>query len=268
MSRYLTEQAVALLEPLGLVWVGLLIATVAYGLRRRWWSAVVTGLPVVILYIFGSTGLPGLLLRELEAPYVNVDLAKLPEADAIVLLGGGAQPARFEVADLHLTPAGDRIIMGMELARMGKAPVLVLGGNVAEFPEGDRQESETVRKFLVERKLVAGEVIALPACGDTHDEAMHTGRLARERQWKRVLLVTSANHMPRATAVFRAQGLEVIPAPCNFLTELSQPASGSGPPSIPRAGLLGKTGVWLHEKIGWAVYRHRGWLGEEPAPES
>ena len=74
-----------------------------------------------------------------------------------------------------------------------------------------------------------------------------------------MLLVTSANHMRRATATFRTVGIEVIPAPCNFMSSLSH-APTFGWPGVPRAGGFFKAATWLHEKIGWLEYRRRGWI--------
>jgi len=259
VAHYLTEQIIGLLEPAGLAWALLLIATIVFLRKRRWRESLATGAPMLILFAFGSTDLPGALLRTLERPYAGVKIDALPRADAIVLLGASAHPARLEVAGMHLTAAADRLVMALELSRLGKAPVLVIGGAVSQFPEGEVLESETVRKWIVDRQLARGEVIALRGCADTHDEATFTAELARERRWKEVLLVTSASHMKRAAATFRTAGLNVIPAPCNFMTGLSEAPSWE-PPGVPRYGGLGKTAMWLHETIGWIEYRRRGWI--------
>src|SRR5438270_178401 len=140
---------------------------------------------MLILFVFGATDVPGALLRQLEGPYANPNIAALPNADAIVVCGASAHPARFEVAHMHLTGVADRIVMALELSRLGKAPVLVLGGSASEFPERVILESETVRDWIVQRGLAKGEVLALPGCADTHDEATFTASLARERGRKK-----------------------------------------------------------------------------------
>lgn len=254
------DQLHALFEPVGLVWAWLLLATAYCLYHRRWPIAGAFALPALLLSLFGATALPGLLVRQLEEPYAQFDVNALPQADAIVLLGGGAEPTRFEVGGMHLTAAGDRVIMAMELARLRKAPAIVLGGNAVRFGEKRVLESETVRDWMRDRAGVTAELLPLPACSDTHDEAINTATLYRQRGWQQILLVTSANHMPRASATFRAAGMQVVPAPCNFLTEISHASSARFPITVPRAGVTAKMGVWLHEVVGWQVYRWRGWL--------
>jgi uncharacterized SAM-binding protein YcdF (DUF218 family) len=259
MGKIVIDQIIALIEPTGLAWAWLLVLTLLCALRRRWRTAAAVAVPMLILWVFGSTDVPGVLLRDLERPWAYLDLKTVPSCDAIVLLGGGAEPARFEAGGLHLSPAGDRVMMALELSKLGKAPAIVIGGNAADFPEGPIAESETVRDWMLSRQFTQGEVIALPPCGDTHDEAVAVARLVGERGWHQVLLVTSANHMRRAAATFRTAGVNVAPVACNFLTELSH-APSPGIALVPRAGGLGKTGIWLHEQIGWLEYRRRGWI--------
>jgi uncharacterized SAM-binding protein YcdF (DUF218 family) len=49
----------------------------------------------------------------------------------------------------------------------------------------------------------------------TSDEIARYKALVEERGWKRVGLVSSAWHLPRALALCREQGLEVVPIPAN-----------------------------------------------------
>ncbi|MEI9897523.1 MAG: YdcF family protein [Chthoniobacter sp.] len=212
--------------------------------------------------VVGSSPVPGKLLGSLEKPYAGVNLDALPTADAIVLLGGGAAPSRFEAEGVHLTPAGDRLVMAHELFRRGKAPVLLLGGNANKLDGVVRFEGIIVRDLLSTWGTPLEAVIPLGANEDTHDEALKVRALAAERGWHRVLLVTSANHMRRASAVFRAQGFEVIPVPCNFLTTVATAPGPSGF-AVPRYDGFVKVAIWIHEEVGWWTYRHRGWVAAD-----
>jgi len=261
MPRFLLHQLIALLQPIGLIWACLLVMTFVFARRNRRRSAAACGLLVAFIYLIGSTDFPGWLMRDLERPFIEMRPETRPQADAIIMLGGGSEPARYEAGNMHLSYAGDRITMALELARLGKAPVLVLGGGQSTFLDKTMSESETVKRWMQESGFTRAEVIALPLSADTHDEAVYVRALATERGWKSILLVTSANHMRRALATFRTAGLETIPAPCNFLTEISLAESIGGLGiAVPRAGGFLKIEIWLHEQIGWLHYRRKGWI--------
>ncbi len=184
-------------------------------------------------------------------------IADLPACDAIVQLGGASQPSSHEAGGVHLSFAGDRVLMALELARLGKAPVLCLSGGVPPEGSPSGNEADAVQLAIAERNMLTAEVISLGGSRDTRDEAVNTARLAAERGWTRILLVTSAAHMPRAAATFRQAGVTVVPAPCNFLTDHWGPQS---PLHIPSWDGFMSFSVWLHEKIGWLEYRRRGWV--------
>jgi uncharacterized SAM-binding protein YcdF (DUF218 family) len=255
----LLHQLVYLLEPIGIVWLCLLVLTFWLAIKRQRGPALFAGFVTLFVTLIGSSGIPGKMLGSLEKPYAGVNLDALPTADAIVLLGGGAAPSRYEAEGVHLTPAGDRLIMANELFRLKKAPILLLGGNANKLDGVVRFEGEIVKNLLATWGIPDDAILPLGANEDTHDEALKVGALAKLGGWHRILLVTSANHMRRASAVFRAQGLEVIPVPCNFLTTV---ATAPPPPgvNVPRYDGFVKVAIWLHEEMGWWTYRRRGWI--------
>lgn len=261
MKEQFLRQVVFLLEPIGFIWLCLLILTAALCWKRLWRFAVASAFIVLLVTVVGSTSLAGTLLGSLERPYAGVEIDKLPTADAIVLLGGGASPSRYEASGVHLTPAGDRIVMAHALFKLHKAPFLLLGGNANKLDDVIRFESEIVRDLLLTWGVPRESMIPLSSNADTYDEALRVRNLAAERGWRRILLVTSANHQRRASATFRAQGLEVISVPCNFLTNVST-APGEMGLSIPRYDGFVKMATYLHEEIGWLMYRRRGWIKE------
>lgn len=144
--------------------------------------------------------------------------------------------------------AQDRLLQGYALLRQGYAQEMVLTDSTdyhgSQVPAVRRQMRLLGLDYPVD---VAGSV------RDTHDEALAVARLARARGWRRVLLVTHPWHMRRAAAVFEKAGLNVIRSPC---------AEGEydlyGLDTAP--GRLRAFQDWLHETVGYAIYRHRGWI--------
>lgn len=207
-----TRCILALIEPIGLIWLVLITLTVLLWKKRQRGFAAATGAVAVSIYVIGATGVPDALLRSLERPYAGVNYATLPTADAVVLLGGGVAPSLYEVAGLHLGEAGDRVVMALEMMRLGKAPVLVCGGGIVKMEGREVHEADLLKGALEERVSIS-EIISLGGCRDTHEEAVRTLDLVRARGWQRLLLVSSASHLPRAVATFRTLGLAVVPVP-------------------------------------------------------
>jgi uncharacterized SAM-binding protein YcdF (DUF218 family) len=74
-----------------------------------------------------------------------------------------------------------------------------------------------------------------------------------------VILVTSAMHMPRAVAVFAAQGIAVAPFACDFEAYGVPSRQGDFSP-FPREIRFRILSHCLREKISWWLYRARGWV--------
>lgn len=248
--------------PVGLLWLALIVITVLLWRKGERRFALATGMLVLFIQSIGGSELPTVLLRELERPYGEVKIETLPVCDAIVVLGGGFEPSPLEVANLHLTPAADRIVMGLELTRLGKAPALCIGGSGVYIGGEHFVESEVVGNAITERRMTKAEVLPLGRCANTAEEAQEVRKLHDARNWRRVLLVTSANHMRRAEATFRTAGVEVVAAPCNFMAFDGGEESWL-PLRVPGAGGFVRFSTWLHEWVGWLSYRVRGRIGGE-----
>ena len=177
--------------------------------------------------------------------------------DAVVALGGGERISQHDLLGFAMEDGGSRVLTAIQLVRSGKAKTLVLGGS---WPLSDRRDVPSmgvVQDWVKAWGLAGGAVTNLGICINTHDEAIAFRKLARSRGWSKVLLVTSALHMRRAVALFKKQGIEVTPVAGDFQVLGVPPDSFSPFPSQHRLFLLT---LYLHEKIGWWVYRARGWV--------
>jgi uncharacterized SAM-binding protein YcdF (DUF218 family) len=246
-------------DPLAVLWLGLVGWSLAQLWRRRWRSVFP---PLVIAAFLSLTGNPWLghhLLARLEAPYVRTPGSLPAPADAVVMLGGQLQYSRHDLFAMDLDGACDRILAAADLARRGLGRALVLGGGAQGPPQAHLAESDLLAGWLAAWGLTNTPVLRLGQCLTTRDEAERVSRLAAEQGWKRLILVTSAAHMRRAAAVFRRLGLEVECVACDFQGLASLEATRRVLP-FPSARGFAATGLFLHEVIGWCVYRWRGWV--------
>ena len=90
----------ALLQPVAIVWLGLLALCVWQIYKRHYRWAAVPGSLFLFVFITGSSPLAGYLLAGLEAPYARTNWDDLPEADAVVVLGGIAAGSEHEITGL------------------------------------------------------------------------------------------------------------------------------------------------------------------------
>ena len=75
---------------------------------------------------------------------------------------------------------------------------------------GSRQRSSNE---LIDWGIAPERVVIEDQSRNTRENAVESARVARERGWKTILVVTSAFHMERALGCFRAVGLEVDALP-------------------------------------------------------
>lgn len=159
------------------------------------------------------------MLQLTEHPHGPVDPASLPEADAIVVLGGSMAATRGSDGTVHLLNrgAGDRFETGLRAWKLGRAPIIAFGGGAPSF-EGVPAEGEWNRMRAVERGVPESAAIAGTPALFTSDESTAIVRALESRGARRIILCTSATHMTRALRIYRAHDLEVVPLPCDFAT--------------------------------------------------
>jgi uncharacterized SAM-binding protein YcdF (DUF218 family) len=246
-----------LATPMGFLWfLHWIGAAVLWRKRQRLGAAILAGL-ALMMSLIGSR-LPVYLVTPLEAPYVRPGLAEVPEGDAVVLLGGTHDISKIDPMGFNLKSSADRILTALELVRMKKAGTLVIGGQSQEVDGKVVKEGEVLETWFRRWQIIDAPVIHLDDVRNTHDEALQVAALARKQGWKRIILVTSGNHMRRAEAVFRTAGVNVTPVACDFV-RLGTPYHFQFG-IFPEQGGFEALDIWLHETVGWWVYRARGWI--------
>lgn len=176
-------------------------------------------------------------------------------ADAIVVLGGGTvTDSPNESGRAALTADSNaRLTFAVRLAqRYSDLPIVVTGGRVFDEPEVP-PESTVAARLLREYGIAADRIIQERESRTTWENAAFTREIADLRY---PIVVTSAYHMPRALMAFRANGMEPVPAPCDYKLD-QRPLRAYM--YLPSNHMLHNTGVWWRELIGRAWYRVLVW---------
>jgi uncharacterized SAM-binding protein YcdF (DUF218 family) len=265
MGFLLSKLLPQLVYPLG---ASLLLLALGLVGRRRRWGPGFSAAGLAVLWLASMPWLSRQLVWSLEERAVRLTPEPLPAADAVLVLGGGLVPPLPPRRRVEVSDAADRLLTGVDLIRQGKAPWLVVSGGRVTFASGDPTPPEaTYAATLAESLGVPPErIVRSEAPRNTAEEAMAMRAIARQRGWRSLLLVTSATHLPRATATFRhLTDLRIVPVACDFqLAARNQSGQATAESLVldllPNAGSLASTTSSLKELLGLTVYRLRGWL--------
>lgn len=158
----------------------------------------------------------------------------------------------------ELNDSADRIVGALRLYRAGRAPRIVVSGGDLPWQIGASSEAELIGDLLSELGVPTSAIVLETESRNTHENAVNTAAVFTERGWQSGLLVTSAAHMPRALASFGKAGLGVVPFSTDV--QVGGPLYESPLDLLPDVEALARTTKALKERLGFAVYRQRGWI--------
>ena len=145
--------------------------------------------------------------------------------------------------------AQNRLLRGYEVIQQGFGRRLVVTHLPPPRPSYVPAIREQMRRLALRFPV---DEVSQPVW-DTHDEAVAVARLARERGWSRVILVSDPSHLRRAAAAFEKAGVPVLCAP--------GAARNYNPRRLRGAqARIDAFRDWLYETVGFQVYRMRGWI--------
>ena len=238
--------AAAFLLPPGLFVAAL--AWLAFYLRRRSRSAAFVCLALAAaMWGYSTKVFADFVLRPLEYAYAVPDA---PGGDVIVVLCAGVRvpPAYFSAGEALDNGTLERAVAAVLLHKKTRLPIIVSGG----APFSTRPEALAAGEYLREAGVSPGSIITEEAARDTYENAVFTRKLCLEKGYKKVILLTSAVHMPRAVLSFRGAGFsDLVPFPVNRISVPGEkrffrdylPGNGGG------------AGRALNEYLGLVFYR-------------
>jgi uncharacterized SAM-binding protein YcdF (DUF218 family) len=238
-----------LLPPLNLI----LLGAIGFFLRNRWPRAGnVLGFGALLILLGLSTQAGArLLIAPLEAQTRPLQSGKTVDAQAIIILGGGRMKNAPEyggkdIPSLHTLA---RLAYGARLHRETRLPILVTGG----APDGAGESDASIMARALRDDFGTPARWLEQDSNNTAENAQRSVPLLKQAGVQRILLVTDAMHMPRAHAIFRRHGIQIMAAPTRFVSA----APWSMADFISKASALANCHYALHEWIGLYVSRYR-----------
>lgn len=205
--------------PTGLV-AGLLVFGIV--LTRAWGQTAGAWMFATVLMLYwlsSNTVTSNWLSAQLEHPYPSIDPATVEPFDAIIVLGGST--SSNDRGHVWLYKDGERVMLAARLFHQGKVDQLITTGRVYDWSPGVDMSVAT-HKIWTDLGIPPDRITLL----DGQNTSLEMKQLKQHFAGTlppRIGLLTSAFHLPRAERLARAQGLELIPIPAGFQSEVREP---------------------------------------------
>ena len=176
-------------------------------------------LAVVILIVFSLPVTSAFIIGSLEKRFPTRSLDEIPNADVIVVLGGGLRVPDATRLRVELGPGADRLLAAHILWRANKAPfILASSGSSEKNLDEATLTGNILQSWGIRQDALINESNSI----NTSQNAERTAEILEKQGFNDVLLVTSATHMPRAVALFNSEGVTVIPVPADHWIDQKQ----------------------------------------------
>lgn len=229
-----------------------LLLVLAYFIKARRNFFLLTG---IILFLFFSQPL---IFRGVVKKWEGVP-TQLPLNDStiqrVVVLGGMASHHE-EYGRIRFWQSGDRLMQALLLVHQNPVKDLIISGGSAAILIHERPEGAFLKEFLEQIGMDSGFITVDSLSRNTFENAVNSAKIFEDRGWKKkIALVTSSWHMPRAKWCFEQVGFEVHAIGTDFMYPL-QPIVFTDYflPSVPT---ISQWQLLIKEWVGWIAYRIR-----------
>ena len=208
-----------------------------------------------LIYLLSIQAVSDFVIKPLENAYPQPAVSELKDARAIVVLAGGIYDGvpDFDGAGQNSESSTVRLVAGLRLHRALHLPMVLSGGSL--FDDKDTEASLEYRMLracgVEERYLIKED-----RSRNTADNAKFTKEICRQKHYDKVILVTSAFHMPRSVAFFKREGMDVIPYPTDYKAD--QKLRPDAFAFTPSADCLHHTALAVKEYLGLLAVK-MGW---------
>ena len=187
--------------------LGLIIILLFFGVFRK--RMLPSMIALILLIILSLPIVSRQLIKFLEQGYTLISPNNVDTADTVIVLSGMIRTIKqnnkiyYEFSD-----EVDRVLAGIELLKLNKAQKIILTRGKLPWSLG-MPEGKFLAQFVKSQGINKNQVILTEAVQNTNDEAIAVSKILPKNS--KIILVTSAFHMPRAETVFENQNLKVIP---------------------------------------------------------
>ena len=275
-------------SPIGIVILGGVVALLCVRFKRQRIAKWLGWLTVAWLWLWMTPIMTWVVGVPLEREFFvdgRVPIVEtFPEADAIILLGGGMGADTNRNSYAEMSAGADRVWQAVRLFKAEKAPMIVATGfypqdttlplltdfGLAEDcvtfldAKNTEEEAKGIKELMGRvdfQRRVAGSrnrpLRGFATYREANTPSVASAESAQSAFKPKVLLVTSAWHMKRARMMFDkyAPDIEVVCAPADFEQAMMAENLFSSKAILPDVNTLSLNSIALHEWVGIVGYQ-------------
>lgn len=216
------------------------------------WRRRLPWLALVIFLVFSNTWLLNAYARYWQPSESKMDSNRV--YSCAILLGGFASPLANDSGYFNMT--SDRFIQALRLYQTGRASHLMIAGGNSKRTHKGFDEGAFTRQQFIEIGVPDSVIMHEDFSSNTAENAAHAKQVLRAKGLLGpYLLVTSAQHLPRAELLFNRHGLDVVGVPSAFIAGTEKSDLWG---IVPRLDVLLRWDVFIKETLAVTWYHLRG----------
>lgn len=249
-----------LLLPPAWISIGLAGVFVLFFKNKNSTAKILLILVFLLYYLLSIRPVSDILTYSLEqySYFPDNQIEQIDAIEAIVILSAGLNRGNNLHKEAGLsTESISRVFYGVKIyKRLGGAVPILFSGGVAN-PFFDIEDKGKIIKNYIKIFGVPGEDIIVETISrNTFESAAEVKKMLEKKfpdvTEHKIILVTSAIHMPRSEAVFKKQGFRVFKFPAGYKTG---PMNSNPLDFIPDAGNFEKSTDAVYEWLGLVYYK-------------
>ncbi|MCC6722720.1 MAG: YdcF family protein [Bacteroidia bacterium] len=209
---YLSKIAAIFFKPL--IWILILLFFI-WRVKNAKKKKYLIGVWIVFTLFLTNIFIVNKFVERYEIPFHPIAKGKI--YDCAIVLGGASAYDSFSQR-LQFNESAERITEPVLLYKNKKVrKLLFTGGSASVFPPYEK-EAKYVRKFWIEMGIDTNDIIIETESRNTAENAKFVKKILDQHpQFKKILLITSALHLPRSKHVFMQNGIQCDSYPVDFI---------------------------------------------------
>ncbi len=240
-----------------LIWIFLLIVVAVFVRNITKKRKII--LAVLFLFLFFTNNfITDEVMRWWEYP--NTKTSELDSCyDIGLLLGGGMVNYETETNRLIFRNNPDRLFQTISLYKTKRIKSIFISSGAGNLVYRDMLEANLIRRYMIEIGIPDSVITVDSLSDNTRENALFTSKiLYKNKEHKKILLITSATHMRRAVGCFKKVGLQFTP----YVTDkyVGKRRYQLDYLLVPNVGCFVKWDKLIHEMIGYLTYKIMGYI--------